>query len=295
MLPDATTRRLRTDTVKGKEKASRAGDWSVGGQTPEQATPREEQAVEEPEELGQSAHGPKKKANNKKKWGRGIPAAIRKKQQRAQSKAPMRVHNTAPKERNQVLQSCIQHGRVTEEQEVALSRAAANTWPMRPKQNKFGQTAMLLKRNKGAKKFLTLLFDCTVERKFNECNVEGYDRLTQGSPWLLKATETSVLHNDVYGQGGRYGRTIPGRHFHLWTLLYVVSATSPCQFCIYEKTGQRTKFTADRGDLLQTVNVKTGGKWILFPARLLHQMKSGMPEHERLIASIQFEWKRDGK
>ena len=243
-------------------------------------------ASQEPDEAGSSAVAPAKRAHNKKKWGRGIAAALRKKRQRMHLEKPMLVHHTAPRDRKMQLLGCIQRSRLSQEQTAALSTAAKEAWGKRAITSSFGKVVLLLSSSPAAEKFMDLLFQSTLKLHVDECDVEGYGRQTDGTPWLMENHKTSLMHNDVYGQGVRTNRTIPGRHVHMWTLLYIVTATRQCQFCIYSITGERSLPAPE--DVLLKVDIEEGGHWVLFPSKLLHQMVVLERGHKRMIASVQF-------
>lgn len=132
-----------------------------------------------------------------------------------------------------------------------------------------------------ATELLELLFLITHPTlSFNSFEVEGYKEVSDGSPWVLDVKGNGKVHNDIYGQRTR---TIPGRHFDVYTLLYVVKTKREYEFNVWGKMHcgveqQHEVFTLKTGD------------WVVFPARLQHSITADRDNNRRIV-SVQFKKK----
>jgi hypothetical protein len=128
---------------------------------------------------------------------------------------------------------------------------------------------------------LKLLFSIAYPTfSFNSFEVGGYEEVSDGSPWVLDVRGNGKVHNDIYGQ---HTRTIPGRHFDCFTLLFVVKTKGEYKFNVWSKMNcaieqQHEVFTLKTGD------------WVVFPARLQDSITADR-DNTRRIVSVQFKKK----
>jgi hypothetical protein len=230
---------------------------------------------------------------SRRKQGKGRRDDQRQQEKRKRESNAAYVKSVPPAERPQVIRNAIRSGELDEETQCTIAVLAKQVQQKEEckKVDGFGKAWLLLCADDTSRTMMNLILNVVFGEESKHPDIEGYKVLSAGSPWLLETRKTrSSWHNDIFGQETR---ELPGSHMGFFTLFYCVEGSN-LDLIVRDKT--YLKYDNDNSDndnlctaqVVQKIAVETG-KWVIFPARLLHEICQREGETKsRLVISLQF-------